>query len=154
MFKLETSCRRTWIEEACRSLRIAHSLSVRGSRTIDFGNTRNYKMPIWGYKANGRWFRAYKDRAKCRLESRTDWRTVETAGAFAEVLWTFPHVHPAVFLLPKYVPHRIEFSVPFEKRRRFGPREVRNLKCLTHLCLVSVFRDYSILSGSPFVLLP
>lgn len=93
MFKLETSCPCTWIEELSLA-HIAHSFNVWGSCTICFWNTRNYKMPIWG--ANGRWFRAYKDWAKCRLESRTDWRTVEAVSAFVESTLNIPARTPAV----------------------------------------------------------
>lgn len=133
---------------------IAHSFSVRGSCTIGFWNTRTYKMPISGYKANGHWFRTYKDWAKCRLETRlTDIQSRRSVPS-SKVLWTFPHVH-RLFLLPKYVSRWwIEFSAPFKRRKYLSPRTVRKLECLTHLCLVSVFLDYSILSGSPFTRAP
>lgn len=71
-----------------------------------------------------------------------------TVGASAQVLETFPHVHR---LSPpsKYVPHgRIGFSASLQPEERDAPLDPnRKLECLTHLCLVSVFLDYSILSG-------
>jgi len=103
-------------------------------------------------KANDRWFRAYKDWAKCRLESRTDWRIFETVGAFVESTLNILARTPTVSLVE--IPRRIEFSMPFERRRHFNPCAVWKLECLTHLCPVSVFLDYSILSGNSFARAP
>lgn len=94
-----------------------------------------------------------KIRAKCRLESRTNWRMVETVGAFVKGTLNILARTPAVSSADE-----IRFSLAdrvFDIRSRGRESSVcahaiRELECLTHMCLVSVFLDYSILSGSLF----
>lgn len=118
-----------------------------------FGNTRNYKMPIRKYEANGCRSEPIKTEPSVVLNRQpTDvwsersallrWRYLEHSRTYTGYLPcrnTFLHAGRSGFR------HRMAERIYI----RFSPRAVRKLECLTHLCLVSVFLDYSILSGSP-----
>lgn len=102
---------RTWIEELCRLLtsRIL-SVSEEAARSAS-GIQELTRCLSQDIKANGHWFRTYKDWAKCRLETRLADIQSRRSVPSSKVLWTFPHVH-RLFLLPKYVSRwQIEFSV-------------------------------------------
>lgn len=151
VFKFETSCPRTWIEEPCRSASHIPSVSEEAARLGIQEITRCLSESIRLMAADSGLIKT--ELSVVLNHELTDVQSRRSVPS-SKVLWTFPHVH-RLFLLPKYISRRIEFSATlFERRRRFSPRAVRKLECLTHLCLVSVFLDYSILSGSPFARAP